>query len=137
MYGPFVSGCEDGFANVPSTGMVNVLTWAYYWSYLNSINNQNVQLYYSTAANTEIEGERCLSELNSQNTYDINDFRAIYDDSESIQYGSDGHVTYRAYFWSKRTRRNTQEEATIERRCRMDVVWEDGMWKVNAMTSVG
>lgn len=137
MYGPFVSGCEDGFANVPSTGMVNVLTWAYYWSYLNSINNQNVQLYYSTAANTEIEGKRCLNELNSQNTYDINDFRAIYDDSESIQYGSDGHVTYRAYFWSKRTRRNTQEEAAIERRCRMDVVWEDGMWKVNAMTSVG
>lgn len=134
-YGAFAVSGQDGCIT-PTTGMVNTLNQVYYRSYLDSINNQSVHLAYSTAANTETEGARCISPANSQNTYDAENFTAFYDSSRGILSPAAGQAAYQATFRTVRTRRDTNEQAVIERKCDVQLLWENGVWKINALTTV-
>lgn len=128
-YGQYVPCGEDGLAE-PAEKVVDVLTWAYYDGFLRCINDQTLDyMTYSTAYNTSVQSENIFSETNSQNTYDRDDFTAVCD-PRSIRY-EDGRVIYNAYFSSTRTRRSTGETKQIENHRTIELVYEDGMWKVN------
>lgn len=128
-YGQYAVCDSDGVAE-PSEKVVDVLTWAYYDGFLRCINDQTLNyMIYSTAYNTSAQSENIFSETNAQNTYDRDDFTAVCD-PDSIRY-EDGRVIYNAYFSSTRTRRSTGETKQIENHRTIELVYEDGMWKVN------
>ena len=130
-YGSYVPCDETGLAK-PSDKMVDVLTWAFYRSFLNSINTMDINsMQYSTTANTS----RCSQEISGylDYTYDLNNFVAVSDPT-SIQYNeADGTVLYNGHFVSYHSNRGTNadpESADVHRTLRL--VWQDGMWKVDA-----
>lgn len=130
-YGAYVPCDETGLAK-PGDKVVDVLTWAFYRSFLNSINTMDINaMQYSTAANTS----RCSQEISGylDYTYDLNNFVAVSDPT-SIQYNeADGTVLYNGHFVSYHSNRGTNadpESADVHRTLRL--VWQDGMWKVDA-----
>lgn len=128
-YGQYISCDSDGKAE-PSEKVVDVLTWAYYDGFLRCINDQTLDyMTFSTASNTADQSENIFSDTNAKNTYDRSDFIAVCD-PDSIRY-EDGRVIYNAYFSSTRTRRSTGESKQIDNHRTIELVWEDGMWKVN------
>lgn len=128
-YGQYVSCDADGKAE-PSEKVVDVLTWAYYDGFLRCINDQTLSyMAFSTATNTSDQSENVFSDANSKNIYDVDDFTAVCD-PESILY-QDGKVIYNAYFRSTCTRRSTGDSKQVENHRTIELVWEDGVWKVN------
>ncbi len=130
-YGAYVPCDENGLAK-PSDKMVDVLTWAFYRGFLDTINTMDINsMKYSTAANTT----RCAQEINGYLSYeyDLSDFTAVCDPT-SIQYNeTDGTVIYNGHFVSYHYDRGTTNDKTsadVHRTLRL--VWEDGMWKVDA-----
>ena len=124
-----VSCDADGKAE-PSEKVVDVLTWAYYDGFLRCINDQTLSyMAFSTATNTSDQSENVFSDANSKNIYDVDDFTAVCD-PESILY-QDGKVIYNAYFRSTCTRRSTGDSKQVENHRTIELVWEDGVWKVN------
>ena len=130
-YGAYVPCDETGLAK-PSDKMVDVLTWAFYRGFLNSINTMDINsMQYSTTANTS----RCSQEISGylDYTYDLNNFVAVSDPT-SIQYNeADGTVLYNGHFVSYHSDRGTNanpENADVH--CTLRLVWQDGMWKVDA-----
>lgn len=130
-YGAYVPCDETGLAK-PSDKMVDVLTWAFYRGFLNTINTMDQNsMEYSTAANTQ----RCIQEISGYfaYSYDLSNFTAVCDPT-SIQYNeTDGTVVYNGHFISYHADRGTNENpenADVYRTLRL--VWEDGIWKVDA-----
>lgn len=130
-YGAYTDCAEDGLCE-PSYKVVDVLTWAYYTGYLNCINNQTMAyMVYSTQANTNDQQSHVFSEDNAKNEYNLGNYQAVCQQS-SIQY-SDGLVRYNGSFVTYATNRQTGLEKEISNHRTIELVWEDGMWKVNRM----
>lgn len=130
-YGAYTDCAEDGLCE-PSYKVVDVLTWAYYTGYLNCINNQTMAyMAYSTQANTNDQQSHVFSEDNAKNEYNLGNYQAVCEES-SIQY-SDGLVRYNGSFVTYATNRQTGLEKEISNHRTIELVWEDGMWKVNRM----
>lgn len=130
-YGAYVPCDETGRAK-PGDKMVDVLTWAFYRGFLNTINTMDQNsMEYSTATNTQ----RCMQEISGYfaYSYDLSDFTAVCDPT-SIQYNeTDGTVIYNGHFVSHHADRGTNENpdsADVYRTLRL--VWQDGIWKVDA-----
>lgn len=127
-YGPYEACDATGLAK-PGDKVVDVLTWAFYRSFQDAINEQNSGLIrYSTAANTT----RCAQEIRAYtaNTYDLGNFQGVCD-TASINY-SNGFVIYNGHFVAHRTSRSDGSTSTADHHRTLRLVWEDGMWKVDA-----
>lgn len=127
-YGAYAACSDNGLA-APGDKLVEVLTWAYYRSYLTAINAADPnQLQYTTDANLQ----RCSSDIitYSVNSYDVGNFQAVIDPT-SIVYTGDGTVTYNAGFTSYRTNADGVTETRQNYRT-IRLKWQDGIWKVDA-----
>ena len=134
-YGPYVP-CDESGEGEPSRKVVNILVWAYHESFLKCINEQSAQyLRYSTDKNTVAETEHIFSKANAQNTYDLDNFSAVCD-PDSITYYGDGRAVFNAQFTSYATNRKTGSKSEVISRKTMEIVWEDGVWKVNRLAFV-
>lgn len=127
-YGEYEACAEDGL-NQPSEQLVNVLTWAYYRSFLQCINDQTLdEMEYSTVSNTQQQFD-AVFKTNADVTYNIGDFTAICDPA-SITY-QDGKLTYNGSFRCIYTGRKSGKTAEITNHRTLEIVWQDGYWKVN------
>lgn len=124
-YGSYVSCTSDGEGK-PGFKVVDVLTWAYFRGYLQSINEQDMRyMVYSTDTNIEQQKLSVFSSFNSKNTYDLNDFSANCS-GPSIIY-EPGRVLYNASF-----RCQSSDGTKIVNSYRtIELIWTDGQWKVN------
>lgn len=128
-YGRYQHCDPDGLCP-PDDKMVDVLTWAYFRGFLQCINGQTMDyLVYSTASNTSEQTESVFSSANTHNTYDLNDFSAVAV-PESIRYDN-GTVLYNATFRSISSDRNSSRTVEITDHRTIELVYEDGFWKVN------
>lgn len=128
-YGAYVESDETGLGE-PGAKVVDVLTWAYYSGYLRCINDQTLDyMAYSTDSNTVAQAGSIFSDANAKHQFNTDDFQAVCD-PESIQY-KNGRVRYNATFVSNRTNRSTGEVSTGTNHRTIELVWEDGVWKVN------
>lgn len=133
-YGGYVP-CDASGKSEPSQKVIDVLLWAYHDSFLRCINEQTTSLLrYSTAANTKREESHIFSETNAKNTYSLDNFHAGCD-PESITY-RDGTVTLNATFVSYATSRKDGKTTPVTSNKTMELVWEDGVWKVNRLAFV-
>lgn len=129
-YGAYTS-CDVTGLGEPSDKVVDVLTWAYYDSLLNSINEQDASLLrYSTNDNLSEQRVFIYDVSNAESIYDTSDFTAVCDPT-SIQYNNKT-IIYNASFISYPKNRATGETTTVSNHRTMQLVWEDGMWKVNS-----
>lgn len=127
-YGDYQLCTEDGFAS-PSVKMIDVLTWAYYRGFLSAINDQDSGRFaYATAADAALRADEIS--LYAENTYTLDNFQAV-SIPESISY-PDGAVVYNAHFLCHRTNRSDQTTSDSEHVRTMRLVWQDGIWKVDA-----
>lgn len=127
-YGAYTDCDATGLAK-PGDKVVDVLTWAFYRSFQEAINEGNSSLLrYSTADNST----RCAAEIRNYtgNTYDLGNFQAVSDPA-SIKY-TDGQVIYNGHFVANYTDSGSSYTADHHRTLRL--VWEDGIWKVDAFT---
>ena len=127
-YGAYTDCDATGLAK-PGDKVVDVLTWAFYRSFQEAINEGNSSLLrYSTADNST----RCAAEIRNYtgNTYDLGNFQAVSDPA-SIKY-TDGQVIYNGHFVANYTDSGSNYTADHHRTLRL--VWEDGIWKVDAFT---
>lgn len=130
-YGEYQPSDADGLAR-PGDKVVDVLTWAYYLGYLNSINAQDVgQMAYSTADNSLAQTSGIYDPENTNYQYDTDDFMAVCDPA-SIVMQEDQTVVYNATFESHRTDRTTGETSVGMNHRTIRLRWEDGCWKVDA-----
>lgn len=130
-YGEYQPCTEDGLAR-PGDKVVDVLTWAYYLGYLNSINAQDVgQMTYSTADNSLAQTSGIYDPENANYQYDTGNFTAVCEPS-SIVMQEDQTVVYNATFESHRTDRTTGETSVGMNHRTIRLIWEDGYWKVDA-----
>lgn len=131
-YGDYVSCNEDGLG-VPSTKVVDVLTWAYYTSLLKSINEQDTSnLRYSTISNTLDQATYIRNDSNKKNSYNMDNYVAVCDPESILYYEDSGTVMYNATFVSYATNRSTGVEKTISNHRTICLTWEGSMWKVSA-----
>ncbi|MGN0975755.1 MAG: hypothetical protein ACI4OL_07110 [Gemmiger sp.] len=129
-YGVYVP-CDETGLGEPGAKVVDVLTWAYYTGYLNCINNQTVsKMVYSTDKNTLAQTESIFSDANAKNEYNMGNYLAVCD-AASIQYNN-GTVIYNATFTPNYTDRTTGASGSSTTHRTIQLVWEDGMWKVNS-----
>lgn len=129
-YGEYTS-CDVSGLGEPAPKVVDVLTWAYYTSFLESINEQDASLLrYSTSNNLVQQRTSIYSPDNAQNLYDLTNYTAVCDPT-SILY-EDGTVTYNANFVAYPTNRSTGETKTISNHRTMRLVWDSGMWMVDS-----
>lgn len=129
-YGSYTPCTQDGKAQ-PSTKVIDVLTWAYYRGFLQSINEQSLDyMAYSSASNTQEQSRNVFSDLNSQNIYDMGDYSAVCDPN-SISYTSNDRVIYNASFRCIYTDRKGGESKETTNHRTIELIWEDGIWKVN------
>lgn len=134
-YGDYVP-CDASGLGVPSVQFIDVLLWAYHRGFLTAINEQSTAyLQYSTDKNTYAENDHVFSTANARNTYDLDDFQ-VGCDADSVTYSNDGKVLLNATFVSYATNRQTGSRAEVVSRKTMELVWEDGMWKVNRLAFV-
>ena len=127
-YGAYTDCDATGLAK-PGDKVVDVLTWAFYRSFQEAINEGNSSLLrYSTAGNST----RCAAEIRNYtgNTYDLGNFQAVSDPA-SIKY-TDGQVIYNGHFVANYTDSGSSYTADHHRTLRL--VWEDGIWKVDAFS---
>lgn len=130
-YGAYTDCDETGLCE-PSYKVVDVLTWAYYTGYLNCINSQTMAyMCYSTQNNTNDQQSHVFSQDNAKNEYDTGNYQAVCSEP-SIEY-SNGLVRYNASFVTYATDRETRLQKEITNHRTIELVWEDGMWKVNRM----
>lgn len=131
-YGGYVA-CNASGLGVPSRGFLHVLIWAYHDGFLRCINDQTTaKMHYSTERNTKAEESHIFSMENSRNTYDINDFQ-VREDENSIAYDGNGTILLNASFLSHATNRYNGNTADVYNHKTMEIIWEDGMWKVNRL----
>lgn len=129
-YGDYETCDVTGLAH-PSEKVINVLIWAYHLGFLQSINEQSTSyMRYSTQSNTKAEEDHIFSTANSQNKYKLDDFSATLE-PDSVQYNGDGTVLFNASFRSEATNRSSGKKSTVNNHKTMEIIWEDGMWKVN------
>ena len=127
-YGAYTDCDATGLAK-PGDKVVDVLTWAFYRSFQEAINEGNSSLLrYSTADNSTL----CAAEIRNYtgNTYDLGNFQAVSDPA-SIKY-TDGQVIYNGHFVANYTDSGSSYTADHHRTLRL--VWEDGIWKVDAFS---
>ena len=127
-YGAYTDCDATGLAK-PGDKVVDVLTWAFYRSFQEAINEGNSSLLrYSTADNSTL----CAAEIRNYtgNTYDLGNFQAVSDPA-SIKY-TDGQVIYNGHFVANYTDSGSSYTADHHRTLRL--VWEDGVWKVDAFS---
>lgn len=135
-YGAYEPSTEDGLAR-PGDKVVDVLTWAYYLGYLNSVNAQDVsRMTYSTADNSLAQTDSIYDPENADYEYDNGNFIAVCDPS-SIMMEDDDTVIYNATFESYRKNRETGETSVARNHRTIRLVWEDGIWKVDATAFLG
>ena len=114
-----------------------MLTWAYYLGYLNSVNAQDVsRMTYSTADNSLAQTDSIYDPENADYEYDNGNFIAVCDPS-SIMMEDDDTVIYNATFESYRKNRETGETSVARNHRTIRLVWEDGIWKVDATAFLG
>lgn len=132
-YGGYVP-CDATGRGKPGDKVVDVLTWAFYKSFLTSINNRDISnLRYSTAANTIRVGTEMSNYFDRQ--YELDDFSAVSTPSTILYSETDGTVIYDAMFRCIRTF-DSGETDTSQNYRTIRLVWEDGMWKVDAFTLI-
>ena len=132
-YGGYVP-CDATGRGKPGDKVVDVLTWAFYKSFLTSINNKDISnLRYSTAANTIRVGTEMSNYFDRQ--YELDDFSAVSTPSTILYSETDGTVIYDAMFRCIRTF-DSGETDTSQNYRTIRLVWEDGMWKVDAFTLI-
>lgn len=133
-YGPYQSSDSSGLAD-PSVKVIDVLTWAYYRGYLDSINKQSANyMLYSTLDNTNRQKQEILSEASRRMLYDLGDFTAVCDPG-SIQY--DGtRVRYNAKFRTVGTDRESNKRQQAYSYRTIELLWQDGVWKVDKVASL-
>ena len=131
-YGEYVS-CDATGRGKPSDKVVDVLTWAFYRSFLTSINNQNLsEIRYSTAANTIRVGTEISDYFDLK--YNLDDFSATCTPSTILYSESDGSVVYDGTFRCYYNLNGTTNTSQVYRTVRL--VWEDGVWKVDAFIRI-
>lgn len=127
-YGAYVPCDETGRAK-PGDKVVDVLTWAFYRSFLESINTRDpANLKYATAGNMARMGSEIASYYG--NTYELNDFQAVATPASILYSEADGTVLYNAYFKCHKTS-SSGASSTSEHYRTLRLVWENGMWKVD------
>lgn len=133
-YGDYVS-CDATGHGKPGDKFVDVLTWAFYRSFLTSINKEDIsQIQYSTSANTIRVGTEVSDYFDL--TYDLEDFSANCNPSTIFYNESDGTVVYNVIFrcYYKADGSTTTTTSQVYRTIRL--VWEDGIWKVDAFARI-
>lgn len=134
-YGDYVL-CDASGLGKPSTKFIDALLWAYHKSFLRAINEQSSSyLQYSTEKNTYEENNHVYSTANASNTYDLDNF-SVGCDPDSVSYSNEGKITLNATFVSYATKRKTGNKSEIISRKTLELIWENGMWKVNRLAFV-
>lgn len=130
-YGDYVTSDANGLGE-PAGKVVDVLTWAYYLGLQNCINDQTMDhMVYATESHMVSQAENVFSDANAKNYYDTSNFQAVCD-PYSIQF-KDGRVRYNAKFVTNYSNRTTGETGTGTSYRTIELVFEDGMWKINRM----
>lgn len=128
--------CDANGLGKPGTSFINTLLWVYHEGFLRAINEQSTAyLRYSTEKNTNAENDHVFSTANARNTYDLNNFSAECD-ANSITYSNDGKITLNATFVSYATNRQNGNRAQVVSRKTMELLWENGVWKINRLAFV-
>jgi len=128
-YGAYEECRSDGL-NIPGDKVVDVLTWAYQTGYMSAVNDKTVgYLVYSTQSNTDRQRQGMTEEINAGFVYDLDNYQAVCS-TPTIQY-KDGRLRYNATIVTYITDQATGEPLELSNHYTIELLWEDGMWKVN------
>ncbi len=127
----YQNSTSDGF-NLPDDDFLVRFAWEYYRSFLRAIMHDSIDdLMFATSKNLDEQSYYVHSTENHKNIWDI-DSASVTLDPSSVQFDNYGqrilmNVSYEAY----RTNRYTNETVLNSNHRTIEMVWEDGTWKVN------
>ena len=127
----YENSSSDGF-NCPDDNFLARFAWEYYCGFLRAITNESMDdMLFATGTNLDEQSYYVHSTENQKNIWDI-DSAHVTLDSSSVQFDNYGqsilmNVSYKA----NRTNRYTGETVLNENHRTIEMLWEDGTWKVN------